>query len=45
MGSGRWGFGRTTFVTGDEGQALRHTTHNVSVLLLFFVSRLTRWSQ
>ena len=27
-----------TASAGDEGQAFRHTTHNVSVLLLFFIS-------
>jgi hypothetical protein len=38
-------FGRTTSVAGDQGKVCSHTTHNASVLLLFFVSRLSRWSQ
>ena len=33
-------FGRTASAAGDQGKASCHTTHNVYVLLLFFVSRL-----
>jgi hypothetical protein len=30
-------FGRTTCAAGDQGKASCHTTHNVFVLLLFFI--------
>src|SRR5205085_11636388 len=30
-------FGRATFAAGDQGKACSHTTHNVFVLLLFFI--------
>ena len=47
--SGRGGLGRSGArgdgSAGDERQAFRHTTHNVSVLLLFFFSRLGGESQ
>src|SRR5215213_9703904 len=38
-------FGRTACAAGDQGKASSHTTHNASVLLLFFVSRLRGESQ
>jgi len=38
-------FGRTSRAAGDQGKACSHTTHNVLVLLLFFVSRLGDESQ
>ena len=36
---------RTTFAAGDQGKACGHTTHNVFVLLLFFISRSGRRGQ
>ena len=38
-------FSRTAFAAGDQGKAANHTTRNVYVLLLFFVSRVRGWSQ
>src|SRR5689334_8936386 len=37
--------GRTASAAADQGKACSHTTHNVLVLLLFFIRRLGRKSQ
>lgn len=34
----RMNFGRTTFAASDQDKVCNHTTHNIFVLLLFFVS-------
>ena len=38
-------FGRTASAAGDQGKACCHTTHNASVLLLFFFPRIRVESQ
>src|SRR6185369_14903114 len=38
-------FGRTACAAADQGKACSHTTHNVLVLLLFFIRRVSPQSQ